>query len=90
MPTAPERMPAAPRPQYASYVPSRNKVFKTHASVGHVLNALHLRTERAFPDGKHAFGEDITLYVLRGDEYVTWMNIPAGTRPSDYPELFRS
>jgi hypothetical protein len=86
MPTAPYRMPAPPRPQYASYVPSRRgKVFKTHDRVGDIINALHLRSDR-----QGVFSEDITLYTLKGDEYVAWMVLAAGSRSADFPELFRS
>lgn len=91
MPTAPYRVPAAPRPQYATYVPGRSAgVFKTHPRIGDVKNALHLRSRRDRNTGRFPFDTDITVYTLRGDEYVAWIHIPAGTESSDYPELFRS
>lgn len=91
MPTAPDRMPAPPRPQYATYMPGRSAgVFKTHPRIGDVKNALHLRSRRDRATGRFLFDADITVYVLRGDEYVSWMRIPANTEPTDYPELFRS
>ncbi|HSM79980.1 MAG TPA: hypothetical protein VLT57_20225, partial [Bryobacteraceae bacterium] len=65
-------------------------VFKTHPRRGDVLNAIHLRTRYIRETNTYVFATDITIYILLGDEYVSWMVLPAGSSPSEYPELFKS
>lgn len=78
----PETVPARPRPQWATFIPSRRPDFKPHNSVGHAKNAL-----TGIYRETGGFNEDMGLYRLHGDMYVLILKIRKGSKRDEYPTL---
>lgn len=74
-------IPAAPPRPYATDIPDRRPMFKTHAGIGQAKNAVinKLRAGRA----RHS----MTIYRLEGGEYRPLVRIEAGQRREEVPEL---
>lgn len=79
--TVSDAVPAAPPHAYATHIPDRRPMFKTHKSVGQAKCAVinKLRGGRA----RHG----MTIYQFEGGQYLPWLRIEPGQRREDIPEL---
>jgi hypothetical protein len=80
-PTGLAAIPAAPPHPYATHIPDRRPIFRTHKGVGQAKNAIigKLRGGRA----RHG----MTIYRLEGGEYQPWVQIEPGQNREEIPEL---
>lgn len=94
----PESVKARPVDPYATRIPTRNKPFKTHRTLGQVKSALKLhlvpdsyRGPRGYTeysdDGYYTVGMTVFRLDPEQGEYEPWITIAKGDRRSKHSEL---
>lgn len=73
-------IPAAPTHEYATHIPDRRPMFKTHKGAGQAKNAVLQKMH----DGARS---DMVVYRLEDGEYRIWLHILAGQKRDEIPEL---